>query len=49
MFLLQFFAKMIFLPVYILLFFIALIFYTFGLAINAQLSFDECLEAFLIR
>lgn len=49
MWLLKIFAKILFLPIYILLFFIALIFYMFGLAINGQVSFDECLEALLIR
>lgn len=49
MLLLEIFAKILFLPIYILLFFIALLFYLFSLSINAQVSFDECLEALLIR
>lgn len=41
---LQIIAKVIFLPYYILTLCLATIIFLFGLAINGQITFKECLE-----
>lgn len=49
MLLIQILAKILFLPLYIFLFLIALFLYLFNTAVNNQFSFDECLETVLIK
>ena len=46
MIVLQIIAKVIFFPFYILSLCLSTISFLFGLAINAQVTFEECLEIF---